>query len=105
MSRHGFGTQPGWWLRSPHQPGPSIRDYGLRELRMMKPALPRVRQRVQLSSEGSDKLSPQVPMRGTIIGRLEGLVTVREDSGAISDYHPDFIEPLQAIQKVVRRGK
>ena len=55
--------------------------------------------RVQLSLEGQERLSPRIPMRGTVVGYLDGLVTLQEDSGAVADYHPDFIEPMQAVPR------
>ena len=65
----------------------------------MTKARPRVNPRIQLSSEGIEKLRPAFPIRGEILAYHDGLVTVREDSGVIADYHPDFIEPLQAVPR------
>ena len=55
--------------------------------------------RVTLSAEGIERLCPRFPMVGTEISREHGLVTVREDSGVVADYHPDFIEPFQAVHR------
>ena len=56
--------------------------------------------RVTLSQEGLDRLSPRIPMVGTELGRLDGLVQVQEDhSGAVADYHPDFVEPLREARR------
>jgi hypothetical protein len=38
-------------------------------------------------------------MRGAILAYGDGLVTVEEDSGVIAEYHPDFIELLQAVPR------
>ena len=56
--------------------------------------------RVTLSPEGIERLRPYRPMVGTELGRLDGLVQVQEDhSGAVADYHPDFVEPLREARR------
>ena len=51
--------------------------------------------RVTLSDEGRERLLPRFPMFGTELARKDGLIIVQEDSGAVSEYHPDFIEHIQ----------